>query len=130
MKHIGIIGVTYQGASLLYNSICEIGQQKLGRNCHPEISFHTPPRERFLRKRDNWQKYWAELLLDSTKRLVASGAECIACASNTAHEAYPYIEERSPIPWVHIADSVAADVRRVVVGDVVCVGAARVAGGY
>ena len=41
MKHIGIVGVTAEGASLCYRTICEEASELLGPHIHPEISLHN-----------------------------------------------------------------------------------------
>jgi aspartate racemase len=48
-----------------------------------------------------------ELMLSSAGKLAAIGADFLICPDNTIHQALPYIEARSPLPWLHIADVVA-----------------------
>jgi aspartate racemase len=48
-----------------------------------------------------------ELMLASATKLATIGADVLVCPDNTIHQALPYIEERSPRPWLHIADVVA-----------------------
>jgi aspartate racemase len=53
---------------------------------------------------------WAgvgELMLSSAQKLAAVGADFLICPDNTIHQALPHIEQRSPLPWVHIATVVA-----------------------
>lgn len=53
---------------------------------------------------------WAgvgELMLSSAQKLAAAGADFLICPDNTIHQAMPYIEQRSPLPWLHIAAVVA-----------------------
>ena len=56
--------------------------------------------------RDDWQSV-GELMLSSARKLAAIGSEFLICPDNTIHQALPYIEERLPLPWLHIADAVA-----------------------
>ena len=49
-----------------------------------------------------------ELMLSSANRLASAGAEFLICPDNTIHQALPLIESRSPLPWLHIADVMAA----------------------
>jgi aspartate racemase len=37
------------------------------------------------------------------------GADFLVCPDNTIHQALPYIEGRSPLPWLHIAEVVASE---------------------
>ena len=48
------------------------------------------------------------LMLDSAEKLAAIGAQLLICPDNTIHQALPYIADRSPLPWLHIAEVVAA----------------------
>ena len=40
-QHIGIVGVSAEGAALCYKTICIEGEQYLGQYDHPEVSMHT-----------------------------------------------------------------------------------------
>jgi aspartate racemase len=54
---------------------------------------------------------WAgvgELMLQSADKLASGGADFLICPDNTIHQALPGIEARSPLPWLHIAEVVAA----------------------
>lgn len=54
-------------------------------------------------------RVWARLLLASASKLARIGADFLICPDNTMHQALPYIEHRSPLPWLHIADAVAME---------------------
>jgi aspartate racemase len=41
--------------------------------------------------------------------LARIGADFVICPDNTIHQALPFIEAKSPILWLHIAESVAAE---------------------
>jgi aspartate racemase len=51
----------------------------------------------------------AELMLDSAHKLAAVGAEVLICPDNTIHQAMQQVLPRSPRPWLHIAEVVAAE---------------------
>ena len=38
----------------------------------------------------------------------AEGAEPLVCPDNTVHQAVDLVRDRSPLPWLHIAEEVAA----------------------
>lgn len=57
--------------------------------------------------RGDWQGV-GELMLSSADKLAKSGADFLICPDNTIHQALPYIEPRLKLPWLHIADAVAA----------------------
>jgi aspartate racemase len=50
-----------------------------------------------------------ELMLSSADKLAKAGADFLICPDNTIHQALPFIEGRSPLPWLHIAEVVAAE---------------------
>jgi aspartate racemase len=56
---------------------------------------------------DDWRGV-GDLMLASANKLAAIGADFLICPDNTIHQAFPYVESRSPLPWLHIADVVAA----------------------
>ena len=47
-------------------------------------------------------------MLASAHKLAKSGADFLICPDNTIHQALRYVEPRSPLPWLHIAEVVAA----------------------
>lgn len=82
----------------------------MGPLAHPEVSMHTPSLADYVRclDRDDWQGVGA-LMLASAHALARAGADFLICPDNTIHQALPLIEARSPLPWLHIAEVVAAD---------------------
>ena len=48
-----------------------------------------------------------ELMLASAQKLAKIGANFLICPDNTIHQALPYVEPRSPLRWLHIAEVVA-----------------------
>ena len=71
---------------------------------------HTPSFAEYVKciERDDWQGV-AELMLASANKLAKIGADFLICPDNTIHQALPYVEPRSPLPWLHIAEVVAAE---------------------
>jgi aspartate racemase len=57
--------------------------------------------------RGDWQGV-GELMLSSANKLASLGADFLICPDNTIHQGLPFIEERLPLRWLHIADAVAA----------------------
>ena len=47
-RHIGIVGVSAEGAALCYRTICAEGESLLGPHDHPEVSLHTHPLARYM----------------------------------------------------------------------------------
>jgi aspartate racemase len=108
-EHIGIVGCSAEGAALCYRTICVEGARLLGGHAHPEVSMHTHSLGDYVRclDRDDWPGV-GELMLASARKLAAIGAEFLICPDNTIHQALPFIAARSPLPWLHIAEVVAA----------------------
>ena len=107
--HIGIVCCSAEGAALCYRTICTEAPALLGRYAHPEVSMHGYSLARYqdLIERDDWAGV-AELMLASARKLEATGAQLLICPDNTLHRAFPHLEGRSPLPWLHIAEVVAA----------------------
>ena len=57
--------------------------------------------------RDDWEGV-GELMLSSANKLAKIGADFLICPDNTLHQALPYVEPRSPLRWLNIAEVVAA----------------------
>lgn len=108
-KHIGIVGVSAEGAALCYRTVCVEGAELLGRHAHPEVTMHTHPLAEYMRHiyADDWGAV-GELLLSSVAKLQKIGAELLVCPDNTVHRAVDLVRDRSPLPWLHIAEEVAA----------------------
>jgi aspartate racemase len=111
--HIGIVGCSAEGASLCYRTICTEGAQLLGAHAHPEISMHTPSLADYMQRieDDDWQGV-GDLMLASAAKLAACGADFLICPDNTIHQAFDYVQPRSPLPWLHIAEVVADEAAR------------------
>ncbi|WP_198972831.1 aspartate/glutamate racemase family protein [Xylophilus sp. ASV27] len=108
--HIGIVGCSAEGAALCYRTICAEGAPWLGAHGHPEVSLHTPSLAAYVQCLDggDWPGV-GELMLASARKLAAIGADFLICPDNTIHQALPHVLPRSPLPWLHIAEVVAAE---------------------
>lgn len=104
-QHIGIIGVSAEGAALCYRTICVEGEKFLGTHGHPEVSMHTFSLSDYMHpiEAGDWAQV-GELMLASANKLATMGADFLICPDNTVHQAMPYIESRLPLPFLHIAD--------------------------
>lgn len=113
MKHIGIVACSAEGAALCFRTICAEGPAVAGRHAHPEISLHCHALSLYMDfiYRDDWQGV-ADLMLDSAARLQRIGADFLITPDNTIHQALDLARDRSPLPWLHIAEEVAAEAHR------------------
>jgi aspartate racemase len=85
----------------------------MGRHQHPEVSMHTHALGEYMERldRDGWNGV-AELMLSSAEKLKKAGAYFLICPDNTIHHAMPEVQKRSPLPWLHIAEEVAAEAKQ------------------
>jgi len=109
-RHIGIVACSSEGAALCYRTICVEGAKLLGRHGHPEVSMHTPSLAEYVKCLDqhDWQGV-GELMLGSARKLAKIGADFLICPDNTIHQALSIVQARTPLPWLHIAEVVAAE---------------------
>jgi aspartate racemase len=109
--HIGIVACSAEGAALCYRTICVEGAALLGvAHAHPEVSMHTPSLADYMAciYRGDWQGV-GEIMLASAGKLARIGADFLISPDNTIHQALPLVRARSPRPWLHIAEVVAAE---------------------
>ncbi|GAG73367.1 unnamed protein product [marine sediment metagenome] len=107
VKHIGIVACSAEGAALCYKTICIEGENFMGRYGHPEVTMHTHSLSEYIRyiETGDWESV-ANLMLSSVNKLTKIGVDFAICPDNTIHQAFDLVIKKSPIPWIHIADSV------------------------
>ncbi|MBE34264.1 MAG: aspartate racemase [Opitutaceae bacterium] len=107
--HIGIVACSAEGAALCYRTICAEAKEIMGEHMHPEITMHTHSLGVYMVgiRVGDWRAV-ADLMLSSTRKLQACGVDFALCPDNTIHQSYNLVSAESPIPWIHIADSVAS----------------------
>lgn len=110
MKHIGILGITAEGASLCYQTIVSQSARMLGENIHPTITLHTTSFNDILKaqKDSNWEKV-SEICLASITVLKNTGADFVIIPANSVHYAYDLMKTNSPIPILSIVDAVLSE---------------------
>jgi aspartate racemase len=108
-QHIGIVACSAEGAALCYRTICVEGAELMGAHDHPEVSMHTHSLGEYMKciNRGDWQGV-GELMLSSANKLATIGADFLICPDNTIHQGLALVQARSPLPWLHIAEVVAA----------------------
>ena len=85
----------------------------MGPHNHPEVSMHTHSLAEYVKFID--KNDWAgvvELMMSSAEKLARAGADFLICPDNTIHQAFEFVEHRSPRPWLHIAQEVACEAKR------------------
>ena len=98
-QHIGVVGVSAEGAALCYRTICVEGERFMGRYDHPEVSMHTHSLGEYMKgiERDDWAGV-GDLMLSSAEKLAMAGARFLICPDHTVHQAFASVEPRSPLP--------------------------------
>lgn len=113
MKTIGILAHSSEGAALCFRTACHAGSERLGDHMHPPIVLSAIPMGLSM---PGWQANDpAQIephLLDGCRRLAGAGADFFVCPDNTAHLVLERCIERLPLPGLHIAEVIAAEIRR------------------
>jgi len=110
-KHIGIVACSAEGAALCYQTICKESAEIMGRHAHPEITMHTHPLNEYMDciYRNDWDGV-ASLMFSSAQKLERAGAVFMICPDNTIHQALPIVQQKSSMPWLHIAEEVTRQI--------------------
>lgn len=112
-KHIGIVAGSAEGAALCYRTICLEAPHVMGEHNHPEITMNSMPMADQMDniRANDWESV-AEILAASAHKVAKAGADFAICPDNTYHQAFKYLIPKSPIPWLHIAETVAEEAHR------------------
>ncbi len=114
MKPVGIIGgVSWESTAEYYRLFNEAIKSRMGPEHSAELLIYSldfaPVAH--LENEEKWDEV-ATLLIDVGQRLEAAGATCILIASNTLHKVASELQSKLQIPVMHIADAVAAEIRK------------------
>ena len=106
-RHIGIVGVSPEGAALCFRQIARHAGLALEPHLHPTITVHNFPFADYLDaiRRDDWRAVGA-LLRDSAIKLADAGAEFCFSPDNAVQHAVQLAEVGCPIPWLKMTDAV------------------------
>jgi aspartate racemase len=107
-KHIGIVGVSPEGAALFYRELSRLAGRHLPPNETPRISIHNEPLAQYIDaiRRDDWHAV-GRLLRRSAELLARCGATIALTPDNAVQHAVPLAEVGSPIPWLTMTDLVS-----------------------
>lgn len=107
-KHIGIVACSAEGAALCFREIAAYSLQHMGAHQHPQVTLSCIAMAEWMPAFDRGDfRGVAEFMLRETEIVARAGAQIAICPDNSAHLAFPYVIEKSPIPWLHIAGEVA-----------------------
>jgi aspartate racemase len=111
-NHIGIVACSAEGAALCYRTICAEGARLLGAHAHPEVSMHSHSLSEYVDCLDRGDlQGLGELMLSSANKLASIRADFLICPDNTIHQAFSYVEPRSPRPWLTLPTQLHAPAR-------------------
>lgn len=107
-KHIGIVAVSPEGASIAFRQVSRHAALRLPPERHPEISVHNIPLARYVDaiRRDDWMGV-GQMLRDSAQRLASIGAHFCFSPDNAIQHAVQFADAGSSIPWLKMTDAVA-----------------------
>jgi aspartate racemase len=114
MRTIGMLGgMSWESTAEYYRLANELVRERLGGLHSADLllaSLDFADVER-LQSSGRWDEA-GELLADHARRLERAGAELLILCTNTMHKVAAPIEEALSIPFLHLADTTAAAVRR------------------
>jgi aspartate racemase len=110
IKSIGIVACSAEGAALCYKTLCNEAAKTMGTHAHPDVALHGHSLAAYVDCLDRADLAGvAALMLSSASKLEAAGAQVLICPDNTIHSALHLVKPRSPLPWLHIAETVALE---------------------
>lgn len=118
-SHIGIVGVSPEGAALFFRQITRHASRALPPNEQPRISVHNEPLEAYISaiRKDDWHTV-GKLLRRSAELLSRCGADFCLTPDNAVQHGVQLAEVGCPIPWLTmtelVAEAVAHDSRKIV----------------
>lgn len=118
-SHIGIVGVSPEGAALFYQALVRQASRSLPPSLQPRLSLHNEPLALYIEaiRHDDWMTV-GRLLRRSAELLARCGAQFCLTPDAAVQHAVQLAEVGSPIPWLTMTDlvgeAVAADKRKTV----------------
>lgn len=112
MKHVGILGHSWEGASLCWREVCQ-HSNRLGHPAHPDVTMDCISFEHCMPawERGDYEAVRA-MLATSVDRLARAGCDFFVCPDNTAHLALEAPGDPLTIPGLHLIDIVADAAQR------------------
>jgi len=111
MRTIGIAAHSAEGGALCFITACQEGQRLLGEHMHPTVIASCIPMGLSM---PAWEAddhaTVGRHLSDGIRQVADAGADFWVCPDNTAHLVLEQIAADQPIPGLHIADVVCAEI--------------------
>lgn len=114
MRKLGIIGgMSWESSAVYYRALNEGVRARMGGLASARLVMSSVEFAGIAAMQAEGR--WAEagaLLASEAKGLEAAGAEAIVLATNTMHKLAPEIEAAVTVPFLHIADALATEIKR------------------
>jgi len=112
VEHVGILGHSWEGASLCWREVCQ-HSNRLGHPAHPDVTMDCISFEHCMPawERGDYEAVRA-VLATSVDRLARAGCDFFVCPDNTAHLALEAPGDPLAIPGLHLIDIVADAAQR------------------
>ncbi len=117
--HVGIVGVSPEGAALFYRKLTRVASKLLPPDEQPRFSLHNEPLEMYISaiRKDDWITV-GKLLRRSAELLARCGADFCLTPDNAVQHGVSLAEVGCPIPWLTmtelVAEAIAGESRKVV----------------
>ena len=111
MRTLGIVAHSAEGGALCFLTACREGAEHLGAHMHPEIVVSAIPMGLSMPgwEADDYAAV-APHLARGVEQVARAGASFFVCPDNTAHLVLEEIAAELPLPGLHIAQVVAAEI--------------------
>lgn len=114
MKRIGIIGgLSPESTISYYQYLNKMTKERFGGLSAPDICIRSVNQQIYfdLKAQNNWAEC-GRLLANAAIDLEKAGSEIIILATNTMHHVADDIERAVTVPFLHIADAAAQEIKR------------------
>lgn len=114
MKTIGLIGgMSWESTQLYYQKMNQLVQQKEGQLSSASIALASVNFQDILKlqEQNKWHEI-GEILANHARNLEQIGADAIVLCTNTMHKLAPMIEKEINIPFLHIVDVLAQQLKK------------------
>lgn len=113
IKHIGVVGVSPEGASLFIRELSRQTHRIAGHQAQPRVTMHNEPLAAYLDaiRLGDWHGV-AALLCKSAEIVASAGAEICVTPDHAVQYALHLAEHDTLIPWVSMPEVVAEAIAR------------------
>ncbi len=113
IKHIGVVGVSPEGAALFIRELSRQSHRIAGPNAQLRVTMHNEPLAAYLDaiRLGDWHGV-AAMLSKSAEIVAAAGAELCITPDHAVQYALHLADHETPIPWLSMPEAVAEAIAR------------------